>query len=225
MQRNLNFSPGEYYHIYNRGSDKRKIFKDKVDYNRFILLLYYANGTDPVHLQTVKKEIKNLQGLTLKKEIDRGETLVDIGAWCLMPNHFHILIKEKEAGGISKFLAKLSTGYTMYFNKRYDRVGPLLQGAFKAEHSKDDNYLKYLFSYIHLNPVKLIQSDWREKGIKDLKEVQNFLEKYEYSSYGNYSVENWKYDVLLNKKEFPEYFESGDDFKKELLDWMTNPSR
>jgi len=220
MQRNLNFAPGECYHIYNRGNEKQKIFKDKADYNRFILLLYYANSVEPVHIQSIKKDLKIFHGQSLKKMNEKGETLVDIGAWCLMPNHFHILIKEKENGGISKFLLKLATGYSMYFNKRYDRIGSLLQGSFKAEHVGDDNYLKYLFSYIHLNPIKLFQSDWKERGIKDSAKAIDFLKSYYYSSYLDYLNDNRGYRFILNKEPFPEYFEEVEDFNKEIFDWI-----
>ncbi len=221
MQRNLNFSIDEFYHIYNRGNEKQKIFRDRADYRRFIILLYYANSVEPVHLQTVSKEIKKLQGGTLKKIDERGETLVDIGAWCLMPNHLHILIKEKIEGGISKFLSKLTTGYTMYFNKRYERVGSLLQGTFKAEHLDKDTYLKYLFSYIHLNPVKLFQSNWKEGGVCNNKKVLDFLKSYEYSSYLDYIKDSRGYRFILNKEAFPEYFESIKDFNQEIFDWLT----
>ena len=221
MQRNLNFAPGEYYHIYNRGNEKQKIFRDKTDYNRFILLLYYANSVEPVHLQSVKKDLKIFHGQGLKKMNERGETLVDIGAWCLMPNHFHLLIKEKIDGGISKFISKLSTGYTMYYNKRYERVGSLLQGTFKAEHLDKDNYLKYIFSYVHLNPIKLFQSDWKESGIMDSKKANNFLNSYNYSSYLDYLADSRGYRFILNKDSFPQYFEIKKDFNEEISDWIT----
>ena len=221
MQRNLNFSPNEYYHIYNRGNDKQKIFRDKTDYRRFIILLYYANSLNSVRLGSTDKEFRLLQSNNLNKIKERGETLVDIGAWCLMPNHFHILIKERVDGGISKFLSKLTTGYTMYFNRRYERVGSLLQGTFKAEHLDRDNYLKYLFSYIHLNPVKLFKSDWKEVGVSNSKKAIDFLNSYEYSSYLDYLGDSRGYRFILNRAAFPEYFEGIKDFNKEVTDWLT----
>jgi len=137
-----------------------------------------------------------------------------------MPNHFHILIKEKEEGGISKFLLKLATGYSMYFNKRYDRVGSLLQGAFKAEHLDQDKYMKYIFSYIHLNPIKLLQPDWKEEGIKDSGSVLNFLRHFEYSSYLDYLSDDRGYHFILNKNTFPEYFEDVKNFEEEIIEWI-----
>src|SRR3989344_7070503 len=131
------FVPGERYHIYNRGTEKRKIFLGSRDYDRFLTLLYMSNGTEAVRIDNL---VRNEQGSTLLKktlQVDRGETLVDIAAYCLMPNHFHLLLREKEEGGVSRFMQKMTTAYTMYFNKRYDRTGALLQGKFKSQHAKD----------------------------------------------------------------------------------------
>ena len=106
----------EYYHVYNRGVEKRTIFIDDVDHKRFMALLYLCNSQKNVHVQTLREEKQEVYS------VDRGHTLVSIGAYCLMPNHFHVLCKEKEEGGISKFMGKLCTAYAMYFNKRYKRV-------------------------------------------------------------------------------------------------------
>lgn len=114
--RNFQFSEGEYYHIYNRGVEKRKIFMNDADHKRFIRLLYVANGTNPAHLSNYQGF--NYQGLTLL-EIKKGDSIVAIGAWVLMPNHFHLLLKEIKPGGISEFMQKLLTAYTMYFNTKY----------------------------------------------------------------------------------------------------------
>ena len=149
MQRKFKFAPGEYYHIYSRGVDKRNIFLEDLDKDRFIKLIYACNSEKPVVFKTIQR-------LPLE-EIDRGETIVDTGAYCLMPNHFHFLMREKKESGISAFLEKILTAYSKYFNKKYNRTGRLFESNFKAQHANDDNYLKYLFAYIHLNPVKNIE--------------------------------------------------------------------
>jgi putative transposase len=213
MNRKVKFAPGEYYHIYNRGVDKRDIFIDKTDYDRFIFLLFHANGLNPVHTQQIKK---NNQGFTLNIQ---GETLIEIGAYCLMPNHFHLLVKEKSDGGISIFMSKLSTAYTMYFNKRYQRSGALFQGVFKSEHADRDEYLKYLFSYIHLNPVKIIDPNWRKNGPRDVEKINIFLIDYRYSSFQDYNGEKRGEATILNKKAFPEYFEDK-SFIEEMYFWL-----
>lgn len=214
MARNVTFAPGEYYHVYNRGVEKRLIFSQKVDYDRFLALLYIANSTIPVHLSR--------QGSTLAEffEVERGETLVDLGAYCLMPNHFHLLVREKSANGTSKFMQKLITGYTMYFNKRHERTGALFQSRFRATHAQGDEYLKYLLSYIHLNPVKLIDPSWKEAGIRDVKKAQKYLRGYTSSSFPDYAGESRPERKLINPGALPEYFPLPENFTAEMAEWL-----
>jgi len=217
MTRNIDFSVGEYYHLYNRGTDKRKIFTGPREYSRFLILLYLCNSNTRVDIGDQLR-----QGLTLSEifQMDKGEELVGIGCYCLMPNHFHILVHEIHEGGISLFMQKLQTAYTMYFNKKHDRNGSLFQGTFKAQHIAKDVYLKYLFAYINLNPIKLIDSNWKEDGIKDLNHAKEFLNKYEYSSYldliGTQRIEN----KILKISEFPEYFNAELKFDDFINEWL-----
>ncbi len=156
-------------------------------------------------------------------KIERGETLVDIGAYCLMPNHFHLLIKEKQENGISIFMEKLSTGYSMYFNKKYDRTGKLFEGRFRAEHLDSDEYLKYIFMYIHLNPVKIFDPNWKEQGVNDLLKIKDYLYTYNNSSYLDFLEVPRREVSILNIKAFPEYFTSKQDFLKEIDEWLNHP--
>jgi putative transposase len=212
MARPFNFAEGEFYHLYNRGTEKRKIFLHAWDYERFISLLYLANSSRPVD---VKLQGENLEEIL---KIDRGEPIVAIGAYCLMPNHFHVLAREISKGGISKFMQKMTTGYTMYFNKINERSGNLFQGRFKAEHASDDRYLKYLFAYIHLNPAKLVNAAWREKGISTKDRM--YVATYPHSSYQDYMDSNRTRGVILSKNEFPEYFMDAGSFKNEMDEWL-----
>ena len=214
--RKIAFAPGEYYHCYNRGTDRRKIFLTPKDHLRFMVLLYVCNSDKDIHPSNFRT--KNIIELF---NIERGRPLVAIGAWCLMPNHFHLLLKETKEGGISLFMHKLGVAYTMYFNKRSHRVGALFQSTFKAEHVDEDRYLKYLFSYIHLNPVKLIDSKWKERGLKNLKETKKFLGIYEYSSYLDFLKIKRPQNKILNTAEFPNYFEKLKDFDKEITEWLS----
>ncbi len=95
-------------------------------------------------------------------ELPTEEPLVEIVAYCLMPNHFHFLIKETEEGGMSTFMHKLMTAYTMRFNKKYARSGGLFTRAFRSKHIADNRYLRQVFSYIHLNPTDLIAEDMKD---------------------------------------------------------------
>ncbi len=219
MTRQIEFAPEEYYHLYNRGTEKRKIFQNKADYERFLALLYLANGSETIRLDNLSRaKGKTLLSAALGET--RGEPLIDICAYCLMPNHFHILARERSDSGISTFMQKLTTAYAMYFNMRYQRVGALFQGKYKAEHAGNDRYLKYLVSYIHLNPVKLIDSKWKENGIKDQSRTKEFLEKFRYSSFADYAGTKRPERKIVDTTALPEYFESPATFRKSVHDWL-----
>ena len=130
------------YHIYNRGSDKRVTFLDADDHQRFVNGLIEYNDANPARDPRVQVAMPRLK-------------LVEILCYCLMPNHFHLMIRQTRDGGITQFMRKIGTGYTMYFNKRYDRSGVLFQGIFKSVLVDQENYLRYLPHYIHLNPTQI----------------------------------------------------------------------
>lgn len=213
--RKVNFVEGEFYHIYNRGNSKQKIFHDKQDYKYFLDLLYILNTKNNINVSQLKRY--NTFDLYT---VGPKDNLVAIGSYVLMPNHFHILITQKIEGGVSKFMQKLSTAYVMYYNKKYQRTGGLFEGKFKAEHLDTDRYLKYIFSYIHLNPVKLIQKDWKEKGIRNKKETLDFLRGYEHSSYLDYFGIYRTEGKIINKESFPNYFPNTKDFNNEIFSWL-----
>jgi len=211
--RKTTFVPREFYHVYNRGNSKQIIFHDKEDHFRFIGLLYACNSINNF-------KIDDLGKAESPYDFERDELLVDIGAYCLMPNHFHILITQTEKGDIVKFMQKLGTAYVMYYNKKYKRTGSLFEGKFKAEHADSDSYLKYLFSYIHLNPIKLIDKDWKEKGLRNKKEVLNYLNQYYPSSYLDYLGKDRAQNKILNRKAFPSYFPTQKEFSGEIFEWI-----
>lgn len=186
------------------------------DRDRFLALLYFANQDGPADLK--------LQGRTLSDVIAQrvGTPLVEIVAYCLMPNHFHLLIHEREEGGTSKFMQKVTTGYTMYFNKCHERSGSLFQGKFKATHVADDGYLRYLISYIHLNPIKLIEPKWKETGILDKSRAERYLELYSQSSYLDYVGKRRRERMILTPEALPEYFSPDHDFKTFVTEWLSH---
>jgi len=227
--RKVSLLPGEYFHIYNRGNSKQKIFLDDEDRSRFVKLLYLYN---------TKKNIK-FRNVIVDAKIDvwdfeRGESIVSIGAWVLMPNHFHIYItshipgmweekeveKRKLESSIALFMRKVCVGYAKYFNNKYRRTGALFEGRFKAVHVNDDIQAKYLFSYIHLNPIKLVDSMWKENGIKNINASINFLKQYKWSSYLDYGGEKRNENKILKIEDFPNYFLNISNFNKEILDWL-----
>jgi putative transposase len=223
MQRKDNFVKGELYHLYNRGNSKQKIFLDEQDRNRFVKMLYLSNS---------KKYINFREDIVKRKidvwEFDKGKSIVSIGAWVLMPNHFHLLItpvsnrQTSNVGlsDISLFMKKLCIAYSKYFNTKYKRTGGLFETNFKSSLIDSDQYAKYIFSYIHLNPVKLIDPEWKKNGIKNLEEAKTFLKNYEWSSYQDYIGKQRIQNKILSMHDFPNYFESTNIFDDEIMDWL-----
>ncbi len=218
--------PGEYYHIYNRGNNKAPIFLDDEDRSRFTKLLYLCNSINKINFREdiVEKKIEVW-------DFERGDQIVSIGAWVLMPNHFHLYIifspltPKQGFGGqnnITHFMSKLCTAYAKYFNKKYNRTGSLFEGKFKSVHVGDDIQAKYLFSYIHLNPIKLIQPDWKEKGIKSKSTAIKFLDTYRWSSYLDFLEIKRNENLILDLKKFPDYFLTKEEFKEEIFEWIQN---
>ncbi len=217
MLRKDPFITGEYYHIYNRGIDKRVIYKSKNDFERFLMLLYIANTSETFRLD----QLINYQHKTFAEilSMERGTLLVSIGSWCMMSNHFHLLLRQEVDGGITKFMKKLGTGYAMYFNIKYQRKGALFGGLFKSKLiGVDDNYMRHLFGYIHLNPLDIKFSGWENIATKSTKEMKNCLEAYRFSSYQDYLGKERIEGNILNRSAFPEYFEG----KKEFQDFVEN---
>ena len=220
MQRKDPFVPENYYHIYNRGIDKRIIFKSEYDYQRFVMLLYIANSDDPIRLDDlINKNHKKYEEVF---EIEKEKQLVSIGTWSLMSNHFHILLREELEGGISKFMKKLGTAYSMYFNIKYQRHGGLFGGPFKSKNISDDLQLKHMFGYIHLNPLDIKYSGW-EKLVDKVhpKEWIDHLNDYQYSSYHDYLGVNRPEGKILDKEVFPDYFSKKNSFKDFINSYLS----
>lgn len=142
-----------HYHIYNRGVEKRVIFGDEQDYKVFLKYLkdYLMPPPDPIKL----KKSFTLKGTSFKglpRQPKNYNQKIELLAFCLMPNHLHLLIKQNDNKVMENFMRSLATRYSMYFNKKYDRVGKLFQGHYKAVLIKNDTYLLHLSRYIHLNP-------------------------------------------------------------------------
>lgn len=143
-----------YYHIYNRGVEKRLIFLDRQDYSVFLnYLKEYLLPKDEESLQTIlsspiTSSKEKAQALKLLR-LNNFANEITLLCYCLMPNHFHLLIKQKSSGSIDKFMNSLATRYTMYFNRKYKRVGPLYQDVYKAVLVKTDEQLLQLTRYIH----------------------------------------------------------------------------
>jgi putative transposase len=206
MYRKTPFAENEYYHIYSRGVEKRKIFMNTKDYNRFMALLYIMNQDAPFIVGNFLRD-KNKSLRDIFKE-EREKSLVSILGYCLMPNHFHLILYEKTENGISKFMNKLLTAYSMYFNLKYARSGPLFTHPFRSEHLSNESQYMYIFSYVHLNPLSIIDRKWKEDGVKNKKEATKFLEQYQFSSYQDFLKTNRLESVIIDLSLVPEFIKN-----------------
>src|SRR3989339_1446436 len=215
MFRKDSFVTGEYYHLYNRGVDKRIIFKNLRDYERFMMLLYVANSNSERSLRLdnlINHSHKSFEEIMV---LERGQPIVSIGAWSLMTNHFHIVVRQEVDGGITKFMRKLGTGYSMFFNIKYQRKGALFGGLFKSKLiGIDDNYMKQLFRYLHLNPLDIEFSDWENVIDKLSIDMKKFIESYKYSSYLDYAGTDRVEKNIINPENFPDYFQNSKSFRE-----------
>lgn len=190
-----------YYHVYNRGAHKALIFNNPSDYRRFLELLYIGNNVAPINISKLSEE--------KIYSTDRKETLVDIIAYCLMPNHFHITLREDKDGTMTSFLRKICTSYSMYYNIKYKHSGTIFQGKFKAKEITGERYLGTVINYIHLNPYKILEPNISSELFVDpkyLKKAIEYSKKYEYSSYKEYLGETRIQGQILEKRKRSDLF-------------------
>ncbi len=198
-------------HILNRGVDKRAIVTDDRDRIRFIHDLFVFNDADPVpnYLQP-GRQTEHARDL-----------LVHIHAYCLMPNHYHLLLSPALENGISLFMQKLNMGYTKYFNERHKRNGALWQGKYKRIAVGRDAHMLYIPYYIHLNPLDMSHPKWREGAVGDVKSALQKLETYRWSSHLDYAgIRN--FPSVIQRTLLDDMFGSTKKYLAEMIDIMTS---
>jgi putative transposase len=217
--RNIKFIEGEVYHIYNRGVEKRNIFLDDEDYFRFIHDLFEFNDEKPAANFYYKKPFLQSYEAKPHKIEYRRKLLVEILIFCLMPNHFHLLLRQKREGGIAEFMHKLGTGYSMSFNQKYERIGSLFQGPYKAILVEKETHFIHLPYYIHSNPLDLIMPEWRDREIKDYKKAIKFLENYRWSSFPDY-IGKKNFPSITQREFLLDFFGGPEQYKKDTIKWF-----
>lgn len=194
------------YHIYNRGVAALPIFYLSQDYQRFLKLIdYYRFIETPTSFSQVMKMPKEIRNRILESLRKKNKAHIEILTFCLMPNHFHFLLKQLTEKGISVFLSNLQNGYAKYLNIKNDRVGPLFQSMFKAVRIATDEQLLHVSRYIHLNP-----------STGYLVEPENLLE-YKWSSLGTY-MKNGSAYPFVKTELLASYFKNLDSYSKFILD-------
>lgn len=187
------FVNDEYYHIFNRGVAKMPIYNNVFDYKHFLdTMFYYQVGSPKPRFSFFRNKPISL---------DKNRKIVDIICYCLMPNHFHFLLQQKNENGITEFISKLSNSFTKYFNVKNKRVGPLFQGEFQSVHVDSNEQLLHLSRYIHLNPLVGYL-------IKELK-------TYRWSSYREYLGLD---KGICSKNIILEQFKTENDYEQFVLD-------
>jgi len=214
----------EFYHIIKKGVGK--IFLDEEDRLRFVNSLLVCNDKDPVPWASRAFWDKRSPYFLTKTDCTPKKPLVEIHAFTLMSNHFHLLVRQLIEKGIQILMQKLG-GYSRYFNKKYGREGTLFQAPYKVIHISTEEQLKNTFVYIHTNPVALVESGWKGWKVKNPSRAIGFLEKkYRWSSYWDYlGKKNFpqvtKRDFFLElfggKKGIREEIESWIEFKNEIF--------
>lgn len=226
------FINGEVYHVILRALDNNLIFKNDDDYFRGIFSIYEFNNSIPVEIWLRRKQRKREKVLEAlggpSSQLVQRDMLVDILAFCFMPNHIHLLLQQRKDGGIAKFMSKVGTGYAGYFNRKYQRKGHVFQNRFLSVPIRDDNQLQIVFNYIHANPVSLIEPNFKEAGVKNPKETIEFINNYKWSSYRDYiGIKNFTFvtqrgfmgKIIGETNGFKENLESWIFHKKELSDF------
>ena len=188
------FKINSYYHVFNRGNNKQNIFLDERDYTRFLFTILHFGLEFKIlpHTQHVTNylQTKNFGTKLNSQQIDTK--IAELQCFALMPNHFHLLLKEKTGFGISKYMQRVQNSYTKYFNARHKTVGHLFQGAYKSIPVTSELQYTYVTAYIHRNPAEL--PDWKTNE-----------EKYPWSSFQDYVQKNrWGKLLYINliRKEF-----------------------
>ncbi len=212
MRRKTILATNEIYHIYNRGVEKRPIFHAQNDYLRFRDLVNYYRFTDcSLRFSFFKRLALDVKSNMLSELENKSEKHVEIFTFCLMPNHFHFLLKQLTQGGISKFVSKVTNGYSHYFNMKYKRVGHLFQGNFGAVRIEDEEQFLHVHRYIHLNPVTSYIIDFAN------------LSTYKFSSYPQYldSISGFcDTNIILsyfkNIKQYKKFIEDQVDYARKL---------
>ncbi|XKT74549.1 MAG: transposase [Patescibacteria group bacterium UBA2163] len=218
MQRETPLVADEVYHVYNRGAHKAEVFLDERDYFRFKLLLFLANTEREMHTANLLNKYKGQSFISIFEKEEVGQGLVDVLGYALMPNHFHLILRQKAEEGISRFMKKVSTGYSMYFNKKHEHSGTVFQGPFKSRHVESGDYLRWLFAYVALNPLDLHAPNWKEDGFEALpSDAVSFLTNYAHASFPDIGAGRVRPErVIINfdaLKELEEDVPSFDDVK------------
>jgi len=219
----------EIYHTYNRGVEKRKIFLEEKDYLRAVHDFYEFNDDNLVFNLNQRFRVNNgsptpINLINFKKT---REIIVNLIAWCLMPNHYHLFLWPNMDNGISRFHQKFGGGYTNFFNLKYKRSGVLFQGKYKKIQVTNDDQALNLICYIHANPLELWKPNWKEKGLtgSEIQDALDFLEnRHRWSSHLDFlGIKN--FPSLIDSSSSTTFFNDPKEYREIFTNWLKNYER
>lgn len=235
--RNQKLVNDEIYHVIAKKIEGNNLFEDTDDYFRGIFSIYEFNTKDHVIMKKRREARKKVhqdrvflsklgQDPVLASQTPQ-DSLVEILAFCLMPTHIHLLLKQIANEGISKFMNKFGAGYPAYFKKKHNKKGRghFFQDRFVSVHIKTDEQLKIVFVYIHINPVSIIEPKWKEVGIKDPDKAIDFIENYKWSSYGDYLGKENFFPSVTKRKFLLEIMNGEQGIKEYVDNWIRYKSK
>ncbi|TAL19862.1 hypothetical protein EPN90_02275 [Patescibacteria group bacterium] len=192
-----------YYHVYNRGVLKQPIFLEEEDYFKFL------------------HDLQRFNAIKIgSREIGSRKPLVSILAWCLMPNHFHLFLQQRQEEGVSLFMHRLGVGFTMFMNKKYKRSGHLFQSKYQAKLISGDAQFFHISRYVHLNPLDLIEPEWEEHGVREPRKAEKFIEEYCWSSYADW-LGNERFPSIIDELAVRDIRAGTGDYRKFVRDWIS----
>ncbi|HEY4523017.1 MAG TPA: transposase [Candidatus Paceibacterota bacterium] len=203
----------DFWHLAGRGVEKRDIVLDDSDRLRFIHDLFVLDDLNPV---------ENYELPSRREERPKRKLLVHIHAFCLMPNHYHLLVSEAAENGISLFMHKLNMGYAKYFNERYERSGSLWQGKYRKVPVTHHAHFLYIPYYIHLNPLDYVMPEWRQGGVQNVSAALDHLTAYRWSSHLDYlGMRN--FPSITRRDELSELLGNQATYEQTIADIISNP--
>jgi len=221
MPKRIQFINGEIYHIVNRAIEGKNLFRQIADYFRFIFCLYELNDKNLVRIRLHMKQRKARKNKRGQTSSHSREPLVEILAVCLMPNHYHLVVRQLRDNGISLFMKKLGDGYVGYFNEKYKRKGrgSIFQGHFKAVHIKTQRQFMNVICYVFTNPVELLEKAWKEKGVENPQKAIEYIESYKWSSYPD-CIGKRNFPSVTKREFLFKVFGSPENLKKAVESWI-----
>ena len=213
-----NFAEGEYYHVTLRRAGEEEMFLDESDHYRGIFSLFEFNNKNPI---TIQKQRRNRRSGRGSPPITLREELVELVAFCFMPNHVHLLLTPVTEKGLSLYISKFASAYPAYFKNKYEikRKGYFFQGRFHSVHIKNDAQLRAVFVYIHLNPTSLIFPGWKEGERIRSREAFKYCANYKWSSLKDYLGEK-NFPSVTNRKFMSKFMGGAKGCEAEIRNWL-----